>query len=94
MDVGFSTIMKPDPSATGAVVPSMENIGLEWELYVYTNLGAYVGSASGKIDCNDPFFDGNCLENADKLYVRWNMRADNGRRVGVGIYLAKFKIKV
>ncbi len=94
MDVGFSTIMKPDSSSAGAYVPNKDNIGLEWELYVYTNLGAYVGGASGKIDCNDPFFEGNCLENPDKLYVRWNMRADNGRRVGVGIYLAKFKIKV
>lgn len=92
MDVGFSTIMKAD--SAGSIVPNKDNIGLEWELYVYTNLGAYVGGASGKIECNDPFFEGNCLENPDKLYVRWNMRADNGRRVGVGIYLAKFKIKV
>jgi hypothetical protein len=92
MDVGFSTIMKAD--SAGSIVPNKDNIGLEWELYVYTNLGAYVGGASGKIDCNDPFFEGNCLENPDKLYVRWNMRADNGRRVGVGIDLAKFKIKV
>lgn len=92
MDVGFSTIMKPDSS--GNAQPDMKNIGLTWELFVYTNLGAYVGGASGKIACDDEFFDGNCLENPDKLYVRWNMRADDGRRVGVGVYLAKFKIKV
>ena len=92
MDVGFSTIMKKD--STGAAIPNMDGIGLTWELYVYTNLGAYVGRASGRIACDDPFFDGNCLESPDKLYVRWNMRADNGRRVGVGIYLAKFKINV
>ncbi len=93
MDVAFSTIMSKDDSV-GASVPNMDKIGLTWELYVYTNLGAYVGGASGNIDCNDPFFEGNCLENPDKLYVRWNMRSDNGRRVGAGIYLAKFKIKV
>ena len=93
MDVGFSTIMTQDDSI-GFAVPDMEKIGLSWELYVYTNLGGYVGGASGRIDCDDPFFDGNCLENPDKLYVRWNMRADNGRKVGVGIYLAKFRIKV
>ena len=92
MDVGFSTIMKND--SIGAAVPNMEEIGLSWEMYVYTNLGGYVGGASGKIACDDPFFEGNCLENPDKLYVRWNMRADNGRRVGVGIYLVKFKVKV
>ena len=93
MDIGFSTIMTEDDSV-GTVIPNMEKIGLSWELYVYTNLGGYVGGASGKIDCDDPFFNGNCLENPDKLYVRWNMRSDNGRRVGAGIYLAKFKIKV
>ncbi len=93
MDVGFSTIMAKDDSV-GLAVPNMDKIGLTWELYVYTNLGAYVGGASGKIDCDDPFFDGNCLENPDKLYVRWNMRSDNGRKVGAGIYLAKFLIKV
>lgn len=89
MDVGFATIMKKDSSKL-----DIDKIGLKWELYVYTNLGAYVGHASGKIDCDDPFFDGNCLENPDKLYVRWNMRSDNGRKVGVGLYLAKFNIRV
>lgn len=91
MDVGFATIMK---DSAGVSVADVSKIGLKWELYVYTNLGAFVGSASGKIDCDDPFFNGNCLENPDKLYIRWNMRADNGRKVGVGLYLAKFNIKV
>jgi len=91
MDVGFSTIMK-DSAGVSKLDP--KNIGLRWELYVYTSLGAYVGSASDKMDCNDPYFKGNCLENPDKLYVRWNMRADNGRKVGVGLYLAKFIIRV
>ena len=92
MDIGYSTIMGKDDK--GVAVPNMEDIGLHWELYVYTNIGNYVGGASGSIACDDPFFDGNCLENPDKLYVRWNMRAKNGRRVGAGIYLAKFKVKV
>ncbi|WP_143160203.1 hypothetical protein [Fibrobacter sp. UWEL] len=91
MDVGFSTIMNND---SGVTVLDLENSGLVWELYVYTNMGLYVGSASGKISCDDEFFDGNCFENPDKLYVRWNMRSDDGRRVGVGVYLAKFKVKV
>ncbi len=92
MDIGYSTIMGKDDK--GLTVPNMEDIGLHWELYVYTNIGNYVGGASGSIACDDPFFDGNCLENPDKLYVRWNMRADNGRKVGAGIYLAKFRVKV
>ena len=92
MDIGYSTIMEKDSS--GESVPNMEDIGLHWELYVYTNIGNYVGGASGSIACDDKFFGGNCLENPDKLYVRWNMRAANGRKVGAGIYLAKFRVKV
>ena len=92
MDIGYATIMGKDEK--GQAVPNMEDIGLHWELYVYTNIGNYVGGASGSIACDDPFFDGNCLENPDKLYVRWNMRSKDGRRVGAGVYLAKFRIKV
>ena len=92
MDIGYSTIM--EKNSDGESVPNMEDIGLHWELYVYTNIGNYVGGASGNIDCKDEFFNGNCLENPDKLYVRWNMRAKNGRKVGAGIYLAKFKVNV
>lgn len=92
LDVGFATIMK---DSSGASVPDMSKIGLTYELDVYTNLGGYVGGASETIMCDDEyFFDGNCLENPEKIYVRWNMRADNGRKVGVGVYLAKFKVKV
>ncbi len=93
LDVGFSTIMKKD--SAGGAVPDLKKIGLVYELNVYTNLGGYVGGARETILCDDEyFFDGNCLENPEKIYVRWNMRADNGRKVGVGAYLAKFKVKV
>lgn len=93
LDVGFATIMKKD--SAGGAVPDMDKIGLTYEIDVYTNLGGYVGGAKETIMCDDKyFFDGNCLENPEKIYVRWNMRADNGRKVGVGVYLAKFKVKV
>ena len=29
-----------------------------------------------------------------ELYLRWNLRSDDGRKAGVGVYLAKFKLKV
>lgn len=93
LDVGFATIMKKDTA--GGAQPDLKKIGLVYELNVYTNLGGYVGGAKETITCDDEyFFDGNCLENPEKIYVRWNMRADNGRKVGVGAYLAKFKVKV
>lgn len=101
MNIGFSTIMKKD--SAGSEILNLEDIGLSWEMYVYTNLGGYVASASGTIRCDDPYFkpegaeavdEGNCLEDPKKLYFRWNMRSENGRKVGIGVYLAKFKIKV
>lgn len=101
MNIGFSTIMTKD--SAGGDVPNLGDIGLSWEMYVYTNLGAYVAHSSGDIYCDDPYFNpegvkgkktGNCLENQKKLYFRWNMRSAEGRKVGIGVYLAKFKVKV
>lgn len=92
LDIGFSTIMKSD-TAGGAAL-DLDRIGLSWELDVFTNLGAYVASASGNIRCSDKSYGGNCFENARKLYLRWNMRSNNGRKVGVGVYVAKLRVKV
>lgn len=61
---------------------------------MFTNLGGYVANASGDIRCSDKSFGGNCFENARKLYLRWNMRSNNGRKVGVGVYVAKLRVKV
>jgi hypothetical protein len=90
MDVSFSTIMDMDSREM-----DLTKVGLEWELYVYTNLGTYVASASQKIRCDDSeLFDGNCFENPHQMYLRWNMLADNGRRVAVGAYVAHFRVRV
>ena len=92
LDIGFSTIMKSD-TAGGAAL-DLDEIGLKWELDVFTNLGGYVANASGNIRCSDKSFGGNCFENARKLYLRWNMRSNSGRKVGVGVYVAKLRVKV
>lgn len=92
LDVGFSTIMKSDSSDVAEL--DLENIGLTWELDVFTNLGGFVAHASSTIKCNDKSFGENCFENPRKLYLRWNMRSDNGRKVGVGAYVAQLKVKV
>jgi len=92
MDIGFATIM--DKDSTGESALDLRRIGLTWQLDVFTNLGAYVSSASDDIRCDDRDFGGNCIENAKKLYIRWNMRSAAGRKVGVGVYVAKFKVKV
>lgn len=92
LDVGFSTIMKGD--TLDATELDLENIGLTWELDVFTNLGGFVAHAGSTISCNDKSFGENCFENPRKLYLRWNMRSDSGRKVGVGAYVAKLKVKV
>ena len=90
LDVAFSTIF--GDSAKEEL--DLSNTGLDWELYVYTNLGAYVASAKGTIKCDDESFGGNCFENQNRLYLRWNMRSEAGRKAGVGVYVAKFHVKV
>jgi hypothetical protein len=92
MDVSFSTILKKDEKT-----PEMDlsQIGMEWELEVYTNLGNFVARKSQKIKCDDrEIFDGDCFENPHQLYLRWNMLSDKGRRVGVGAYVAHIKARV
>ena len=93
MDISFATALDKD-SATGGSTMNLENVGLKWELNVYTSLGAYVAGDKGTVRCNDEAFNGNCFENARMLYLRWNMRADDGRKAGVGVYIAQFKVKV
>lgn len=92
LDVGFSTIMKGDTAGESSL--DLEKIGLTWQLDVFTNLGGYVANASGTIRCDDNSFGNNCFENPRKLYLRWNMRSDSGRKIGVGVYVAKLKVKV
>ena len=92
MDISFATVMGED--STGVENMNLDDVGLSWELKVFTNLGAYVGGASNKIKCSDKAFEGNCFEHAKKMYVRWNMRSSEGRKVGVGVYVAQFKINV
>ena len=92
MDISFATVMGED--STGVSTMNLDDVGLSWELKVFTNLGSYVGGASNKLKCSDPAFEGNCFEHAKKLYLRWNMRSSEGRKVGVGVYVAQFKINV
>lgn len=93
-DIGQATI----PDSTGEL--DLERISLHWELQVYTNNGAYVAGSSNTIRCDDPAFSdgttlmGNCFENRKKIYLRWNLLSDDGRKAGVGAYLAKINVKV
>lgn len=90
LNIAFATIFD---DSTGDSL-DLNKIGLKWSMDVFTNIGGYVAGSSGTILCNDKDFGGNCFENEKNLYLRWNLRSDDGRKAGVGVYLAKFKLKV
>lgn len=90
LDVAFATIFD---DSTGENL-DLEKVGLHWSMDIYTNMGGFVASGSGTIRCDDADFGGNCFENAKRLYLRWNMRSNTGRKAGVGVYLVQFHVKV
>ena len=75
-----------------------DNTVLTYRTYYYTSLGHYVSGQSGRITCNDDIFkEGgrqNCLDSDGKLFLAWNMRADNGRLSATGVYIARLEIVI
>ena len=81
---GTLTLAKPD------------DVKLKYETFYYTHLGNYVGGSSGTILCSDKSVYGEegCLVNSGNLFLAWNMRDDNNRLVGTGVYIARLHMKV
>lgn len=71
-----------------------EKVYLSYDVDFFTNLGAYVNSAKGKILCSDDIFGGDCSTGLGNIYLGWNMRTNSGRLVGTGAYVALLKIKI
>lgn len=75
-----------------------ESTVLTYKTFYYTSLGHYVSGQTGRLTCNDDIFkDGgrkNCLDSDGKLFLAWNMRADNGRLAATGVYIARLEIKI
>ena len=75
-----------------------ENTTLDYQTHYYSSLGVFVNSSSGKLSCTDELYNGNCLDNEKngKLFLAWNMRSNEGRLVGTGVYIARlmYRIKV
>lgn len=71
---------------------------LVYKTHYYTSLGHFVNSESGVITCNADIFkaDGkrNCLDSDGKLFLAWNMRSENGKLAGTGVYIARLEVKV
>ena len=81
---GTLSLVKPD------------DVKLKYETFYYTHLGNYVGGSSGTILCSDKSVYGEegCLVNSGNLFLAWNMRDDNNRLVGTGVYIARLHMKV
>ncbi|NLB64312.1 MAG: hypothetical protein GX801_09445 [Fibrobacter sp.] len=99
LDVGMATVGDLD-SISEELALDYEKIKLSWQLDIFTSLGGFVASSKGEINCTDPEFSvtgdqaGNCFENRRRVYLSWNMLAENGRKVGYGVYAAKLTVKV
>ena len=75
-------------SSTEKVLPG--DISIQLSLRLYTTTGAYVTSVTSETSCSDShFLDGNCLENPQTFFLKWNMMANDRSIVATGAYLAK-----
>ena len=54
------------------------------------------GKYTKTIKCSDEtiYGEGGCLKNKGRLFLAWNMRSDNGRLVGTGVYIARLQVKI
>ncbi len=64
-----------------------------WEIWIYDQSGQFVHKGQGTIDCASPELRERCRsEDGIQAFLQWNMRSQEGRRVGTGAYpvLGKF----
>ena len=73
-----------------------DDVTLNYSTKYYSHLGHYVGGTSGKISCTDTevYGEGGCKSNKGKIFLAWNMRGDDGRLVGTGVYIARLQLKL
>ncbi len=72
---------------------------LEYQTRYFTHLGHYVGGESGSIGCEDPVYketnpNDNCITNSGSIFLAWNMKSNNGKLVGTGVYIARLEFKI
>jgi hypothetical protein len=82
------------PELNGDGEIAIEDVKIDYEVRYYTNIGGYVAGRSGSIGCDDPGFEGNCFTNRKKIFIAWNLKAHNGRKVGNGAYVVKLYLLV
>ncbi len=64
----------------------------------FTNLGGHVAQTHFDISCTDKRFSNqgneNCLRQAQKLFLRWNLMSAEKRAVATGIYVVKYSVMI
>lgn len=72
---------------------SIKDLTIFYSVQYFTNIGNFVASANGQIECDDEsiFGDGEtCITNPGNFYIGWNGITNEGRLVGTGAYLTSF----
>jgi hypothetical protein len=72
----------------------VEELSLHWQAEVFSNLGQFIAKASGTLHCDDPVFEGDCVEDQRVPYIAWNFKSHQGRLVGNGAYIMRVLIRV
>jgi fibro-slime domain-containing protein len=69
-------------------------IFLDYEIAIFTNLGTVVASDKKSLACSDGVFESDCRLHRGPLFLGWNYTSLTGQRIGTGAYIAKLKFHI
>jgi hypothetical protein len=79
----------------GLSVPEPGQVSLEYDLSLFTNLGAPVLARKGSLPCTDQeVFQGDCRAHRGRLFFGWNYLSETGNKAATGAYVAVFNFQV
>ncbi|MDR1758961.1 MAG: hypothetical protein LBR60_00360 [Fibrobacter sp.] len=81
---------------SAAIDPAKIKFSISFQ--AFTNLGGYAAQTHFDISCTDKRFSsqgkGDCLRQAQKLFLRWNLMSAEKRAVATGIYIVKYSVAI
>ena len=74
----------------------LSKVKVKWDIEFFTSLGHYVNwIRSSEFACNDTsIYKTDCIRDAGNMFFEWNALSEEGRTVGTGVYIAKFKFRI
>ena len=74
----------------------LSKVKVKWDIEFFTSLGHYVNwIKSSEFACNDTsIYKTDCIRDAGNMFFEWNALSEEGRTVGTGVYIAKFKFRI